>query len=367
MVDDTGFPKDGIASPWVARQYCGTLGKTGNCQIGVSVQLVTDSASVAANWRLFCPASWDDTTIERPGHGERDPSRRARAGIADDGAAPGEVAPGVGHARRDDQRLGAAEACRWSRTPATATPPSSASVWTNAACRYVVAVKADDQRPPRRRACRHARPSSGRGRPPEPRYRAGTVQPARRWPWPPAGDAPRQVTWRHGTRKQHHATRPPRCARGSSRLRGPTRPTATSPAAPDGTLPACWLLAEWPPDDAEPTDYWLSNLHADTPLRELVRLAKIRWRIEHDYRELKDRPRPRPLRRPQPTPAGTATSPSPSSPKPSAPCSPRPKSPCAGLTLYAVLRELQHLLAVMAGACHTCKRPYHNTHLTKHY
>src|SRR3954470_23874123 len=50
VVDDTGFPKDGKASPGVARQYSGTWGKTGNCQIGVSVQMVTDSASVAANW-----------------------------------------------------------------------------------------------------------------------------------------------------------------------------------------------------------------------------------------------------------------------------------------------------------------------------
>ncbi len=40
--------------------------------------------------------------------------------------------------------------------------------------------------------------------------------------------------------------------------------------------------------EPEPTDYWLSTLPGDTPLRELVRLAKIRWRIEHDYRELKD-------------------------------------------------------------------------------
>ena len=52
-------------------------------------------------------------------------------------------------------------------------------------------------------------------------------------------------------------------------------------------LPACWLLAEWPPAADEPTDYWLSNLPEDTPIAELVRLAKIRWRIEHDYRELK--------------------------------------------------------------------------------
>ena len=44
---------------------------------------------------------------------------------------------------------------------------------------------------------------------------------------------------------------------------------------------------EVPAGAPEPTDYWLATLGADTPLAELVRLAKIRWRIEHDYRELK--------------------------------------------------------------------------------
>jgi SRSO17 transposase len=48
-----------------------------------------------------------------------------------------------------------------------------------------------------------------------------------------------------------------------------------------------WLLAEWPTGADEPTDYWLSTLPGDIPLPELVRLAKIRWRVEHDYRELK--------------------------------------------------------------------------------
>jgi SRSO17 transposase len=41
VVDDTGFVKDGSASPGVARQYSGTLGKVGNCQIGVSICAVT--------------------------------------------------------------------------------------------------------------------------------------------------------------------------------------------------------------------------------------------------------------------------------------------------------------------------------------
>src|SRR5437773_8411809 len=84
VVDDTGFPKDGTASPCVARQYSGTLGKTGNCQIGVSVQLVTDTASVAANWRLFCPASWDDTTIGDWVRAQAVRDKRVRAGIPDE-------------------------------------------------------------------------------------------------------------------------------------------------------------------------------------------------------------------------------------------------------------------------------------------
>src|SRR5437773_10747203 len=81
VIDDTGFPKDGTASPCVARQYSGTLGKTANCQIGVSVQMVTDTASLAANWRLFCPASWDDTTITDVATAAAVHARRADAGI----------------------------------------------------------------------------------------------------------------------------------------------------------------------------------------------------------------------------------------------------------------------------------------------
>jgi DDE superfamily endonuclease len=65
-VDDTGFPKDGICSVGVQRQYSGTLGKTANCQLGVSVNAVTEQASCPLDWRLFVPESWDD-----------DPDRRA--------------------------------------------------------------------------------------------------------------------------------------------------------------------------------------------------------------------------------------------------------------------------------------------------
>src|ERR687897_2007995 len=83
VIDDTGFPKDGLASPGVARQYCGTLGKVGNCQIGVSICAVTDVASCPLSWRLFLPASWDDDAATTPEAAAVIAARRARAGIPD--------------------------------------------------------------------------------------------------------------------------------------------------------------------------------------------------------------------------------------------------------------------------------------------
>jgi len=94
-----------------------------------------------------------------------------------------------------------------------------------------------------------------------------------------------EITWRHGTK----ASPSNALAAMTSRFTGlRVRPgNRNIPRQADGSLPECWLIAEWPEDAAEPTDYWLSTLPQDTTLTELVRLAKIRWRIEHDYRELK--------------------------------------------------------------------------------
>ncbi|MEV0330374.1 transposase, partial [Micromonospora echinospora] len=55
----------------------------------------------------------------------------------------------------------------------------------------------------------------------------------------------------------------------------------------DGLLPERWLIAQWPDNEAEPVTYWLSSLPEATSHTDLVRYGKIRWRIEHDYRELK--------------------------------------------------------------------------------
>src|SRR5512133_2209428 len=83
VVDDTGFAKDGGASPCVARQYSGTLGKTANCQVGVSVHLVNEHASCAADWRLFCPESWDDAALADPVAAAAARRRREQARSAD--------------------------------------------------------------------------------------------------------------------------------------------------------------------------------------------------------------------------------------------------------------------------------------------
>ena len=292
VIDDTGFPKDGTASPCVARQYSGTLGKTANCQIGVSVHLVNERASSAADWRLFCPASWDDQALADPVAAAGVRRRRERAGI------PGDVR------HREKWRLALDMIAEmtgpggWGvldlATAAGGPRPVVAAdagygdnalfrqQLTAAGWQYAVAVKGgttahDGDAVPQ------ARPYGGLGQPPKAAY-----------PAPPAtvrqlaiahADQVRPVTWRHGTRTTRDN---PGAAMTSQFLAIQVRPASRHiTRAADRSYPACWLLAEWPPEADEPSGYWLSTLPEDIPLQELVRLAKIRWRIEHDYRELK--------------------------------------------------------------------------------
>jgi SRSO17 transposase len=286
VMDDSGFPKDGTASPCVARQYSGTLGKTGNCQIGVSVQMVTDTASIAGNWRLFCPASWDDSTISDPAG---DPARaravrdkRARAGIPDE----------VRHREKwrlaldmVDQML---EGWQLPKRPVVADSGyGDATLFrlglAERGLEYVVEVDPTATAQPADAAPVTA-PYTGRGRPPKRAYpepavtfnalalRAGRA-------------AVRQITWRRGTRTSPDNPQAKMCSHFLAiRIRPANRDI---PRGEDGTLPECWLIAEWPPTKDEPVKYWLSNMDKKTSLKTLVRLAKIRWRVEHDYRELK--------------------------------------------------------------------------------
>ena len=284
VVDDTGFPKDGTASPGVARQYSGTLGKVANCQIGVSVHAVTDTASCPLDWRLFLPERWDDAAAATPEAAAAIAARRARAGLPDSARH---------HAKWRLALEMLDELAGWGLRPAVVVavprkrevPPAGygnnadfrAGI-TARGGRYVVAVDGD-LTAHREAAVPQLRPYSGRGRRPRPRYRTrpiGLLAHALA-----AGrHATVSVTWREGSR----------AALASSFLALRVRPAGRNPTArlaADGSLPLAWLLAEWPAEAAEPTDYWLADLPEDTPLAELVRLAKIRWRIEHDYRELK--------------------------------------------------------------------------------
>jgi len=293
VIDDTGFPKDGDASPCVARQYSGTLGKTANCQAGVSVHLAGERASCAADWRLSCPESWDDKALHDPVQAARARRRREQARI------PGDIR----HSEKwrlalemvDEMAGPGGWGVLEQVTAAGGTRPvvtADAGYGDNTTFRlelekrgwrYVVAVKgttsahAGDARPVTR-----AR-GSGPGRPPGPAYPQRPVN--LRTLAIASADKIRQVTWRQGTKA---AKDNPDASMTSHFLAIRVRPANRDiPRSDDGSLPGCWLLAEWPPQADEPADYWLSTLPEDTPIGELVRLAKIRWRIEHDYRELK--------------------------------------------------------------------------------
>jgi SRSO17 transposase len=293
VVDDTGFAKDGPASPCVARQYSGTLGKVGNCQVGVSVHLVNERASCAADWRLFCPESWDDAALASdPVAAARARRRRERAGI------PAEVR----HAEKwrlalemIDEMTGpggwglleqvTAAGGTWPVVVADAGYGEGADFRLGLAdrgWRYVIAVKGATSA-----RLHDAAPVTlaygGTGRPSVPRYRTAPVS-LRQLAIAHAGQV-QQVTWRQGTKITRNN---PAAAMTSHFIAIRVRPASRRiPRAADGSLPGCWLLAEWPTDADEPSDYWLSNLPPGTPVAELVRLAKIRWRVEHDYRELK--------------------------------------------------------------------------------
>ena len=217
VVDDTGFGKDGTASPCVARQYSGTLGKVGNCQVAVSVHLVNEHASCAADWRLFCPQSWDDSALADPVAAARAARRRERAGIPDR----------VRHTEKWRLALEMIEEITapsgWNVLEEITSAGGARPVVTGDAgygdnttfrlelaargWRYVLAVKgttsayAGDAEPVART------PRGGPGRPPKPAYPA---QPANLRQLALArADQIQQVTWRQGTKATRGNPTPP--------------------------------------------------------------------------------------------------------------------------------------------------------------
>ncbi|MET9404154.1 IS701 family transposase [Kitasatospora sp. NPDC002965] len=274
VIDDTSFPKAGDQSVATSRQYCGALGKRSLCQVGVSVHAVTDQASSPMSWRLFVPPEW----------GDRDDVRRRRTGLP----------PEVGHVEKWRLAIDTLdELTAWGLDPQVVV--ADAGYGQSAAFRhalrsrdldYVVAVRGDET------AHRHdAEPEApayrGAGRRTLPRYRTEAIA-LRELATAGGRRTFRQVTWRQGSRGAMRSRFRVLQVRPAGKIpRTLAAAEAGGGAAWDGVLPTETLLVEWPPGASAPTDYWLTNLPPDTTIRRLVRLAKIRWRIEHDYREMK--------------------------------------------------------------------------------
>ncbi len=261
IIDDTSFPKKGKHSVGVARQYCGQLGKQDNCQVAVSLSLANASASLPVAWRLYLPKSW-----------AADDDLRRRAGIPDDVAFAtkpkialsqiadalardlprGVVLADAGYGNDSGFRSGVTAL----DLPYCVGIQSSATVWAPGTGPLA------------------PKPWSGQGRPPTRLRRAKGQAPVsvKTLAFELPETAWEDVTWRQGS---------------DAPLRSRFARIRVRPAHRDKPWPEEWLLIEWPDGDKEPIKYWLSTLAADIDMGEMVRITKLRWRIERDYRELK--------------------------------------------------------------------------------
>lgn len=261
IIDDTGYPKKGRHSVGVARQYCGQLGKQDNCQAAVSLSIANRHASLPVRYRLYLPQEWaDDAARRRKAHVPEEIVFATKPEIALDqlrwacaaGLPRGVVLLDAGYGNHTSLRteIGALDLAY------VAGILSSTTVW----------APGTKPLPPRRWSGRGRRPTLPRR---TARHKPLSVKalaldlPKRAW---------RTIGWREGTAgrlSSRFARVRVRAARGRQ-LRGEE-----------------WLLIEWPKGEKEPTKYWLSTLPADITFERLVDLAKLRWRIERDYQELK--------------------------------------------------------------------------------
>ena len=265
IIDDTSFPKKGTHSVGVARQYCGQLGKEDNCQVAVSLSVANDHASLPVAYRLYLPQQWT-----------RDGDRLRKAGVPEDigfktkheialeqlnwacaaGLPRGVVLLDAGYGNNNNLRADITAL----GLPYVAGILSNTTVW---AC-------GGGPLPPKK--------WSGRGRPPT-RLRRD----AKHWPVSVKDlalslpkRAWRTIGWREGSAEMLSS----RFAR--VRVRAARRDERRQEMRPEE-----WLLIEWPKGENEPTKYWLSTLPEDISFHRLVYFAKLRWRIERDYQELK--------------------------------------------------------------------------------
>src|SRR4051794_21676599 len=265
IIDDTGFPKKGRHSVGVARQYCDQLGKRDNCQVAVSLSLANHAASLPIAWRLYLPLEWTADVERRAASGIPETAgvftkpeialEQIRAACAA-GLPHGVVLmdAGYGSNTRLREEIGTLGLCY------VAGIPPQTSVWPPGTAPL----------PPL--------PWSGRGRRPKLMRRDSEHQPvsvkALALGLPPASW--QTISWREasaGALTSRFARVRVRAAHHDE--------WRTAPRDEE------WLLIEWPEGEAEPAKYWLATIPPDMPFERLVDLAKLRWRIERDYQELK--------------------------------------------------------------------------------
>jgi SRSO17 transposase len=261
IVDDTGYPKKGKHSVGVTRQYCGQLGKQDNCQVAVSVSVANERSSLPIGYQLYLPQDW-----------AQDAARRKRA----------EVPAAIGFASKSKIALEQLRAARNAKIPAGVVL-ADAGYGNDTDFRlgisalgltYAVGIQGSTTLWSEGHQPLPPRGHWGRGRPGTHLRRNRTHQPidANSLALELPGSAWRRIEWREGTQGAMAS----RFAR--VRVRAAHR---------DRVYPEEWLVIEWPLGETEPTKYWLATLPQSIAFKELVRLIKLRWRIERDYQELK--------------------------------------------------------------------------------
>jgi SRSO17 transposase len=266
IIDDTGFPKKGKHSVGVARQYCGQLGKQDNCQVAVSLSLANAYASLPVAYRLYLPEAWASDAARRKKVGVPEAiGFQSKIEIALDqiraacaaGLPRGVVLMDAGYGNHSELRTAVAAL----DLPYVAGILSNTTVW----------APGTGPLPPQPYV-------PGRGRPTKRLRRDGEHQPVKvkDLAFSLPAEAWHTIIWREGTNmplKSRFARRRIRIAHRDFNRSAP--------------WPEEWLLIEWPEAEKEPTKYWLSSLPDDIGFARLVDLAKLRWRIERDYHELK--------------------------------------------------------------------------------
>ena len=264
VVDDTGIVKDGKHSPGVKRQYSGSLGKIGNCQVTVSVHALGARGTLPLGWALYLPEEWC-----------ADRERRRKAKVPDEVCL--QTKPALA-ARLCEQ------AAEWEIPAAPILADCAYGDDSGLRARlhaleleYVLAVSVQTAvyGPQTTFALPERNGTTGRPRTvARPDRKQESVRAlAKRLP----AEAWKTIACR--------AT--PAGEDVSSRFAF-VRVVATHPVRDDHQPPRWeWLIIEWPQAEEAPSDYWLSNLAEDEAPARLARLARLRWQVELDYRQLK--------------------------------------------------------------------------------